>query len=289
MTNETDEPDDQRHDDEAVDESSETVGEAERFDDEVRRPVEDFLDLQGRLARAADNPAIRRAADEAAKILQSHINPMMDQLSDVYRLNVDIESLVGPSNETMNRIRDSIQAVQASLPDYSSFLPRLELGQEILAAVRSVDTQSFIDAYMRCCPPNWSDDQKNDYVDPLSDLAEAGYPTAWVPRSSVLQELLDAPEVDRAAVFERNRDEVLQDCVAVLREVTSPELAELVTLLGKALDAAVDGYLEPSQSLAASIVDTTLRKVVPPTKYRYYAKVKDECPRTGSDVAVGTS
>jgi hypothetical protein len=63
------------------------------------------------------------------------------------------------------------------------------------------------------------------------EVTEAGLPTAWVPRASVLQELLDTIEADRPAVFAARRREVIEDCRAVLKDVTSPELAELVDML----------------------------------------------------------
>jgi hypothetical protein len=93
----------------------------------------------------------------------------------------------------------------------------------------------------------------------------------------VLQELLDAHAADRADVFATRRQEIIEDCRAVLSDVTSPDLAEHVAFLKEALDIAADGRLAAAQSLAASIFDTVLRHTIKPSRISgYYKRVKDE-------------
>lgn len=111
----------------------------------------------------------------------------------------------------------------------------------------------------------------------LVELTEDGVPTVWVPRAEVLQELLDADLDDRANVFATRRAEIIEDCMAVLKDVTSTELADQVEILGEALDTADVGKLCAAQALAGAIFDTILRRTIKPQRITgYYKRVKDE-------------
>jgi hypothetical protein len=143
--------------------------------------------------------------------------------------------------------------------------------------VGSIDFDAIKRALQRGSPPNWHDLGDKLKLSTLLEVSEAGLPTAWIPRALVLQELLDADEIDRAEVFATRRQEVIEDCRTVLNDVTSPELAEHVDLLNEALDVAADGRLAAAQSLAASIFDTVLRHTIKPQKISgYYKRVKDQ-------------
>lgn len=113
---------------------------------------------------------------------------------------------------------------------------------------------------------------------PLVELAENGDPTAWVPRASVLRELIAAKEADRQAVFAARRVEIIEDCCACLEEVTSVELVDIAAKLGEALELAETGrHLVAAQALAASVFDTILRRNIKPQSVAgYYLKAKKE-------------
>jgi len=111
----------------------------------------------------------------------------------------------------------------------------------------------------------------------LFELTESGIPTAWVPRSAVIAELVAADADDRAAVIADHRSDILTDCITVLKEVSSPDLGEYVDLLDEALTAATSGQIRAAQALAASVFDTFLRDRFQPRKLSgYYDRLKKE-------------
>lgn len=92
-----------------------------------------------------------------------------------------------------------------------------------------------------------------------------------------LTALVAADEADLPAVFCTHREDVLDDCTAVLSEITSAELADQVIQLTEALAVAKTGHMAAAQSLATSIFDTALRHTFEPKKMRgYYETVKNE-------------
>jgi hypothetical protein len=148
---------------------------------------------------------------------------------------------------------------------------------QLTRVLSGIDFDAIKRALQRGCPPNWEGVDAEHRLSLLVDITEAGLPTAWVPRASVLQELIATDQADRPDVFARRRQEVIEDCRTVLRDVTSAELAEHVEALGEALDAAEAGKLRASQALAASIFDTILRHTIKPERiWRYYDRVKAE-------------
>jgi hypothetical protein len=93
----------------------------------------------------------------------------------------------------------------------------------------------------------------------------------------VLTELIHAAEADRPGVFSARRAEIIEDCRAALKDVTSTELVDYVDMLDEALTVAEVGHLAAAQSLAASVFDTILRHTIKPQRIAgYYARVKTE-------------
>jgi hypothetical protein len=177
-------------------------------------------------------------------------------------------------------LHDFSETVSASLPRFELPLIDLsaltELQTNLSRLVSGIDFGAFRRALRRGQPPNWEDLGDGVKLSKLLEITDAGLPTAWVPRASVLKELIDADRADRPAVFGDRRSEVIEDCRTVLNDITSPELVDLAELLHEALDAAHDGRLAAAQALSASIFDTALRKTIPQQSARYYAKVKAE-------------
>jgi hypothetical protein len=166
---------------------------------------------------------------------------------------------------------------QATLPVFE--FPELRALQSQMAQlVAGVDWSDIQQAYRRGVPPNWRDLGGAVKLWPLEELAENGYPTAWVPRASVLRELIAANEADRQAVFAAHRVEIIEDCCACLEEVTSVELVDIAAKLGEALELAETGrHLVAAQALAASVFDTILRRNIKPQSVAgYYLKAKKE-------------
>lgn len=173
-------------------------------------------------------------------------------------------------------VQDVMKAFRASLPLLE--IPGLQALQSQLAQTfAGVDWSGIQQAFRRGVPPNWRDLGDDLTLWPLVEIAEAGYPTAWVPRAAVLQELIDADERGRQAVFAARRVEIIEDCRACLDEVTSAELVDLTAKLREALEVADAGHLVAAQALAASVFDTVLRQTIKPERINgYYKKAKQE-------------
>ena len=93
----------------------------------------------------------------------------------------------------------------------------------------------------------------------------------------MLTELIHAAHADRPGVFSARRAEIIEDCRAALKDVTSTELVDYVDMLDEALTVAEVGHLAAAQSLAASVFDTILRHTIKPQRVAgYYARVKIE-------------
>jgi hypothetical protein len=230
-------------------------------------------------ALAAIGLRLQRQAEELRQATQqpldSAIAALRQQADSVASISRDVLASVEAS--ALKEIDKSFKARQFKLELPPIEFPALEVLRANLARLaRSFDFEAFKRAWDRGRPPNWRD--LGDDVDLLKliDITEAGLPTAWVPRASVLQELLGTPGPARAAVFGARRQEVIEDCRTVLGDVTSPELSDFVELLIEALDSANDGRLASAQALAASIFDTALRKTLPQDSGRYYSKVKTQ-------------
>ncbi|ONF72342.1 hypothetical protein [Amycolatopsis keratiniphila] len=127
-------------------------------------------------------------------------------------------------------------------------------------------------------PANWTElHETHDVLDLLDVVGEHGIPVTWVPRASILAELIDAEPAERDNVLNSRRNDILDDCDRVLYGLKKGFSDEQVCLLQQAIHVLRLGQFGPAQALATLIFDTTLRAtVLPPTKHGYYAKVKDK-------------
>lgn len=115
-------------------------------------------------------------------------------------------------------------------------------------------------------PLNWEEAPGQD-VDDLADKAIAiiqdeGIPLVWVPRPETVRALVRAADADaRDAILLASRDEISDDCTAVLAEITATELVPLSDLGAHAIAALRDGRAAPAQALATNVFDTLLRDI----------------------------
>ncbi|GAA0897750.1 hypothetical protein [Pseudonocardia zijingensis] len=228
--------------------SPEFAESARRASEQLERQLQDTF---GRIGRQLNLDLL----DQQLKFLRTSVMPQVDQ---VWKQQA----------EFARRWHDQIFTRE--------FQQTLEGLSRLRRSLPKVDLEFYRQAYLRACPPNWIDLGDGAEFD-LLRLAEAGLPTAWVPRADVLQELLKAPEAERVAIFAERRAEILTDCRDVLSGVTSTELTEQVELLEEALLVAEQNKLAAAQALAAAIVDTVMRISIVPEKIRgYYKKVQEE-------------
>lgn len=220
---------------------------------------------------------LRGLAEPIRAALQQHLRsitqPMLDRFPVIQLPKIEFPAL--PALEG--------QLTRGFFADMPSVLPNIEfpfleaLQGQLTRVFGEIDFDAIKRAMERGCPPNWGGVEVDRSLSALVEITEAGLPTAWVPRASVLQELIAAKDAHRPAVFGRHRQEVIEDCRAVLAEVTSTALAEYVEALDEALDVAKVEKLRATQALAGSVFDTILRHTIKPARISgYYKRVKTE-------------
>jgi hypothetical protein len=253
----------------------------EAADDE--RPDDDAADEHGSIEDDDAelviklNPAVSESLAKLTHRQLEILRQFVEPITSAWAASFSKAMLAGIDTSALQAFSET---VSASLPKFE--LPLIDLSAftqlqtNLSRFVSGIDVGAIRRALRRGQPPNWNDLGDEVKLSELLELTDAGLPTAWVPRASVLKELIDADDADRPAVFADRRSEIIEDCRTVLNDVTSPELVDLAELLHEALDVAYDGRLGAAQALAASIFDTALRKTIPQQSARYYVKVKAE-------------
>ncbi len=110
-------------------------------------------------------------------------------------------------------------------------------------------------------PPNWDG---LDHYEVLGEIAkDDGIPVVWVPRASVLAELVAAPDRDeRVKLLLARQDEITDDCRSVVAEVTDPDLAPRVPQALEAVEALQAGFPQAAQTLAVAVSESLLTEYV---------------------------
>lgn len=118
----------------------------------------------------------------------------------------------------------------------------------------------------RVFPPNWKGVKRPDLSVIETILVDEGIPLAWVPSSSILQALLDAPDAkERRKIIGRRWRRIVSDCEAVLDEVSHPSLQCHHPFAADIASALRDGHSSAAQALAANLLDSMLRRNFDPT------------------------
>lgn len=128
-------------------------------------------------------------------------------------------------------------------------------------------------------PSNWPRDFDYDKANEI--LNEDGIPLVYVPRESIVAELLAAD--DRAArigVLEMHRAELIEDCRRALDYFKG---AASVGLASKALDALAEGHDAAAQALAVIITDAQIKTLLDIP----YPKIREKVQRDIREVTIG--
>lgn len=129
----------------------------------------------------------------------------------------------------------------------SAILPALAKYQSMFEA------SDWLKRLKRTYPENWRD-LDNDEVDAaVKVMLKTGLCLAWVPRPSILRELLDADDdVGRIDVLEARSEEIIEDVESVLADITSPALHSTVEVCTEAIAAHRDGHTNPALAYASA-------------------------------------
>jgi hypothetical protein len=123
-------------------------------------------------------------------------------------------------------------------------------------------------------PTNLVDREGIDH-ERLGDIARTdGIPISWVPSSSVIDDLLAAPDsAGRLATLLTQQVEILHDCVALMTNRKDRCSAEVV----RAANAALNGDYHLAQSHASNIIDSIVLRIFP-TEQRKQAVKRAKAP-----------
>jgi hypothetical protein len=144
-------------------------------------------------------------------------------------------------------------------------------------------------------PRNWEQAPDLDIDAAIGIIVDEGIPLVWVPRAAIVAELVAAADADaRDEVLLSSRDEIAEDCLAVLGEITAPDLKPLAELAAEAVTALRDGHRSSAQALAGNVFDTLLRDATrrgviftgPPVGYFKYDKVRKQITPVSDDTVI---
>ncbi|WP_330285386.1 hypothetical protein [Streptomyces sp. NBC_00576] len=99
-------------------------------------------------------------------------------------------------------------------------------------------------------------------LDDLEELlVEEGIPLMWVPRPQTVRALLDAPDAAaRRRIIGRRWTGIVNDCEAVLEEVTHPDVQDARDFALDVVHALRAGHTSAAQALAANLLDSLLQR-----------------------------
>lgn len=124
-------------------------------------------------------------------------------------------------------------------------------------------------------PRNWHGTGASH--DLLAAAKDEGIPLLWVPPADVIRRLNAAGTAEqRSAVLLAERQQILAACVGVVDECMSPEIAGDRHLVGKAVEALVDGHDEAGMALATSVGEGLAHWAIQPRVQAFKSELDQE-------------
>lgn len=169
--------------------------------------------------------------------------------------------------------RDLIPALKL---DYSTLFPQIgSINKQVLSSlapsikiIQDFQRNQFADiiasarrARSASLPPNWRRDDVQIPTDLEVLLLDEGLPLAWVPPTDTAVELFAAgSRAERRRILGNRWRGTANACVAELRQIQAPELAEHVEFAIDAAETLLAGRHKAAQALSANLLDTVLRQ-----------------------------
>jgi hypothetical protein len=189
------------------------------------------------------------------------------------------------------RMSQALAGLQPGLSEWSGRIAR-SLAQ--IAGAMAGTMAGPLSRLAGAVPENWRD-IPYPCLEAALELMNDGMPLIWVPRSSVVAKLMQASRAaGRAEVLAEARQDVADDCDAVLADVTAPHLAPLAVMAAEAVRTLRDGYCAGAQALATDVFDTWLRLMVrrsilfdpPPKRIGFYPNVIRQIEPVSGDLPI---
>ncbi|MEU5282353.1 hypothetical protein AB0G87_38960 [Streptomyces asoensis] len=205
----------------------------------------------------AVDPALLKQVRDVARIKVDvpTLDPgLLKQVQDIARIKVDVPVW----HASLAKQMQEAARTKVQVPDFDF---GVDLGR-ILADNRSrwlEAMRGFAEAIKRVIPENLQDLSTDDLQKVFQVNNEDGTSLAWAPRSAIVEELLQADDVEaRSVIFVENAAAIADDIDASLATVTVADHGELRSMLMEATAAIRQGLYGPAQAAAAAVVDVVV-------------------------------
>ncbi len=215
-------------------------------------------------------PPPRQPLDLNFRVDQSVLRGMRDAIDAMNLVPLDQirRQLAAAAAVPLERLQREVAAIGSQslqgLQEQIAVMPRIydmdKIREQIASAIPKIDLSGLIAALERAreaLPPNW---EGLTHYKQLGQIAkDDGIPVVWVPRSSVLADLVAAPDRgERVKVLLARQVEIAEDCRNVLSEVTDPDLVVRVPQALEAVQAFEAGLPQAAQTLAVAVSESLL-------------------------------
>ena len=176
---------------------------------------------------------------------------------DLARIDVS-SALVEEFARIGEQARAMLASITAPIQPFKVPLPRIPaIPQHVADALKEFGRVTR-EAWERGMPRNWKDFEFEEIEATIARVRATGFSLAWVPRTVVLREVLDAPEEDTAEVLLAHREELIADLNECLAEITSERYTHEREAALAAVASFTNGHPEAAQALAASVFTSAL-------------------------------
>lgn len=234
------------------------------------------------LSRFEESSAVLDQAASATAVLSAKMAEISAGQLQIVRWHEAVSGLTAGFQDDVTNMMMGIRTLE------------LDVVRRIEAAILPLIKLPPLDLPEGWDPPNWRSVPDIDFEAAIA-LVNEGVPLVWVPRGSIVAKLLEAADGPaRDVVLVSSRDEIAEDCMDVLAEITADELKELADLAATAVGAIQNGFGPPAQALGANILDTVLRKAAsrgvllsaPKPKVSFYKHVTSQVSLVTGDVGL---
>ena len=214
--------------------------------------------------------AVRKFAESQTNQMQQAMFstlPRLDISSWLPPASLNLASQIGKALEMPNRAlldnlipKVSLEALHFNVEStFSNLIKSLNIPTNLGDLVPKWFTPELLDRMrdlMRIGrPQNWDDSIDDEAA---QALAADGWPIVWVPRASIVAELVDAEDDGaRRVILVANSGQIFDDCDTALASVEAEELDLLRRLASEAVEAARQDLLGAAQATAAVVSDTS--------------------------------
>ena len=178
------------------------------------------------------------------------------ELADLIRVSNLAASQFAKVHSDLAKIADALAPIQSQVAGVArsvseSFQFRIDAG-----ALHEMLKQGL--------PPNWAEAESVRAAgDVVEMMQETGWCLVWCPRGAVIDELLDASDLDeRTQILLDSLERVVDDLRSCLATIKESELADLKAVALRAIDAFIDGHSEAAQALSSSCISALINDVL---------------------------